>query len=78
MVTIDVIDRGCGMSPAFIREQLFRPFASSKVDGFGIGAYEARQLAEAMRGSIAVTSEEGRGTCFRVILPVASQLEAAA
>ena len=78
MVTIDVIDTGCGMSPAFVRDQLFRPFASSKAAGFGIGAYEARQLAQGMGGSIDVTSEEGRGTRFRVSLPVAVALEAAA
>lgn len=70
-VMIDVIDRGSGMSPAFIRDQLFRPFVSSKPGGFGIGAFEARQLAQAMGGSVAVTSREGAGTCFRVTLGMA-------
>lgn len=77
-VCVEVVDHGCGMSPAFVRDQLFRPFASSKSGGFGIGAYEARQLAEAMGGSIAVDSREGVGTCFRVSLPAALALEAAA
>lgn len=77
-VSIEIADRGCGMSPAFVRDQLFRPFASSKPDGFGIGAYEARQLAEAMGGCIAVDSEEGLGTRFRVSLPAAPAMEAAA
>lgn len=67
-VTIDVVDQGVGMSPAFIRDQLFKPFASSKPGGFGIGAYEARQLATAMEGRIEVTSREGLGSRFRVIL----------
>ncbi|WP_457311664.1 XrtA/PEP-CTERM system histidine kinase PrsK [Sphingomonas sp. UYAg733] len=67
-VVIDVIDRGCGMSPAFIRDKLFRPFVSSKPGGFGIGAFEARQLAQAMGGGVAVTSREGEGTRFRVTL----------
>ena len=71
-VVIDVIDRGCGMSAAFVRDQLFKPFVSSKPSGFGLGAFEARQLAEAMGGSVDVTSAEGEGTRFRVSLPDAS------
>ncbi|MBB4154612.1 putative PEP-CTERM system histidine kinase [Sphingomonas jinjuensis] len=77
-VGIDVVDRGCGMTASFVREQLFRPFASSKPGGFGIGAYEARQLAEAMGGRVEVTSRVGEGTRFRVVLPAAPAMEAAA
>lgn len=71
-VAIDVIDRGEGMSPAFIRDKLFKPFVSSKPNGFGLGAFEARQLAEAMGGTVTVASREGEGTRFRVTLPVAT------
>jgi putative PEP-CTERM system histidine kinase len=70
-VTIDVTDQGCGMSPAFVRDKLFKPFVSSKPGGFGIGAFEARQIAAAMGGRIEVTSREGQGTCFRVVLKAA-------
>ncbi|WP_213982422.1 XrtA/PEP-CTERM system histidine kinase PrsK [Sphingomonas sp. dw_22] len=70
-VTVDVIDRGCGMSPAFIRDKLFKPFVSSKPGGFGIGAFEAQQLAAAMQARIEVASREGEGTRFRVILKAA-------
>uniref|UniRef100_UPI0035CB2DDD XrtA/PEP-CTERM system histidine kinase PrsK n=1 Tax=uncultured Sphingomonas sp. TaxID=158754 RepID=UPI0035CB2DDD len=70
-VTLAVIDHGCGMTPAFLRDQLFKPFASSKSGGFGIGAFEARQLAEAMGGSVTVESREGEGTTFRVTLAAA-------
>jgi putative PEP-CTERM system histidine kinase len=73
-VVLDVIDQGCGMSPAFLRDKLFKPFASSKPGGFGIGAFEARQLAQAMGGSVEVTSREGEGTRFRVILSSARAL----
>ncbi|WP_448659498.1 XrtA/PEP-CTERM system histidine kinase PrsK [Sphingomonas sp. CJ99] len=65
---IDVIDRGPGMTAAFIRDSLFRPFVSSKPSGFGIGAYEARQLAEAMGGRIEVESTPGSGSRFRIVL----------
>jgi putative PEP-CTERM system histidine kinase len=75
---IEVDDRGSGMSPAFLRDDLFRPFVSGKPAGFGLGAYEARQIAEQMGGSITVTSREGEGTCFRVALPIAPALEQAA
>jgi putative PEP-CTERM system histidine kinase len=70
--TIEVIDQGCGMSPAFVRDQLFKPFVSTKSNGFGIGAFEARQLAEAMGGGVSVTSREGEGTRFRVTLGAAN------
>lgn len=70
-VAINVVDRGCGMSPAFVRDKLFKPFVSSKPGGFGIGAFEAQQLAAAMQGRIEVTSREGKGSRFRVILKAA-------
>lgn len=66
---IEVIDAGCGMSPEFVRAALFKPFVSSKSGGFGIGAYEARDLIKAMGGRVTVESREGVGTRFAVILP---------
>src|SRR3546814_3914990 len=70
-VSVEVIDRGCGMSAEFIRSQLFKPFVSNKEGGFGIGAFEARALAAAMNGRIDVESREGEGSRFTLILPVA-------
>ena len=61
-----------------MRDGLFRPFVSSKPCGFGLGAFEARQLVEAMHARLVVTSREGEGSRFRVILPRAHVLEAAA
>jgi signal transduction histidine kinase len=69
--TIDVVDSGCGMSPEFVRSRLFKPFVSSKQGGFGIGAFEARELVRAMRGRLDVESREGLGTRFSVRLPLA-------
>jgi putative PEP-CTERM system histidine kinase len=77
-VMIDVIDTGTGMSPGFVRDRLFKPFVSSKPGGFGIGAYESRQLAAAMQGRIEVVSREGVGSRFRVILKAAHAVEEAA
>jgi putative PEP-CTERM system histidine kinase len=70
-VAIEVIDRGHGMSAAFVRDRLFQPFVSTKDSGFGIGAYEARALILAMGGRLDVESGEGEGTRFTLYLPAA-------
>lgn len=70
-VAVDVIDRGCGMSPEFIREDLFKAFSSTKQGGFGIGAFEARALALSMNGRIEVHSRLGEGSRFTLWLPKA-------
>lgn len=74
---IDVVDSGQGMSPEFIRAGLFKPFVSSKAGGFGIGAFEARELVKAMGGRIAVESRQGLGTRFSVVLPLAEAVRLA-
>jgi putative PEP-CTERM system histidine kinase len=66
---IEIIDSGTGMSPEFVRQRLFKPFDSTKQGGFGIGAYEARELVRAMQGRLDVESREGLGTRFTVRLP---------
>ena len=66
---IEVTDSGTGMSPEFVRSRLFKPFDSTKQGGFGIGAYEARELVRAMHGRLDVESREGLGTRFTVRLP---------
>jgi len=66
---IEVGDRGAGMSEEFVRNRLFQPFSSTKPNGFGIGAYEARALIEAMGGRLEVESVPGAGTRFTIILP---------
>lgn len=68
---ITVVDRGRGMTPAFVREKLFKPFVSSKPGGFGLGAFEAQTLAAEMGGRIEVESREGHGTRFAVVLRAA-------
>ena len=75
--TIAVIDSGVGMSPEFVRTGLFKPFVSSKQGGFGIGAFEAREIIKAMGGRVAVESLEGLGTRFSVVLPIAEAVRLA-
>lgn len=69
-VVLSVTDNGCGMSPAFLKDSLFRPFQSTKKRGLGIGMFQSRMIVEAHGGSIRVESETGRGSTFRVSLPV--------
>lgn len=72
---IEVVDSGSGMSAEFVRSRLFKPFDSTKQGGFGIGAYEARELIRAMRGRLDVESREGMGTRFIMQIPLAETAE---
>ena len=67
---LTVADNGCGMSPAFIRDSLYRPFHSTKKEGLGVGLFQSRMIIEAHKGSIQVESEPGKGTTFLVTLPL--------
>jgi signal transduction histidine kinase len=64
-----VSDTGRGMSSQFIKTRLFRPFATTKRTGIGLGLYTCREVIKASGGSIEVESVEGAGTTFRVVLP---------
>jgi putative PEP-CTERM system histidine kinase len=68
-IVIDIRDTGGGMSADFIANQLFQPFRSTKSEGYGIGAYQARELIRAAHGDLLVLSEIGRGTIMRIVLP---------
>lgn len=67
---IEIVDSGTGMTPEFVRNGLFKPFVSSKDGGFGIGAFEAREMIRSVGGSLMVESREGLGTRFVVSLPL--------
>ena len=68
--TIVIADSGCGMTPEFIRERLFRPFDSTKgSQSMGIGAYQAREYVRQLGGHIEVSSRTGEGTRFEIRLP---------
>jgi putative PEP-CTERM system histidine kinase len=69
-VLLSVKDNGCGMTPAFLKESLFQPFQSTKKKGLGIGLFQARAIVQAHGGGMHVESELGKGTTFRVTLPV--------
>lgn len=70
---IRLADRGHGMSATFVRDELFRPFRSTKTGGFGIGAFEAREIVRAHGGRLEVESRPGEGSCFTIVLPLAER-----
>jgi signal transduction histidine kinase len=68
-VAIDVADTGPGLK-ADERERIFRPFWSKDNTGTGLGLPIARELAMALGGRIELESEVGKGSRFRLVLPV--------
>lgn len=73
-VVISVIDTGSGMSPEFVRDRLFKPFDTTKGKaGMGIGVYESLHIVSGMGGRLSVDSAPGRGTTFRIELPLATE-----
>src|SRR5579864_1657222 len=72
MAIIEIEDDGPGMEAEFVREKLFRPFATTKESGYGIGVYESRHYANSLGGRLDVMSEPGKGTVMRVSIPMAT------
>jgi putative PEP-CTERM system histidine kinase len=67
---LTVADKGCGMSADFIKNQLYRPFYSTKTKGLGIGMFQCKKIVEAHQGSIGVVSTPDQGTCFTILFPI--------
>jgi PAS domain S-box-containing protein len=67
---VEVRDTGAGV-PAAIRDRIFDPFftTKSKSEGTGLGLWICSGILSALGGDIAVDSENGRGSTFRVTLP---------
>lgn len=67
---LTVADNGCGIAAEFLNRSLFRPFQTTKKNGLGIGLFQSKMIVEAHKGRIQVESQPGKGTTFRIILPV--------
>jgi putative PEP-CTERM system histidine kinase len=72
-IILSVSDNGCGISKEFVENSLFHPFKTTKKQGMGIGLFHSKMIVKAHHGRIEVESEEGKGTTFRVFLPLAGK-----
>ncbi len=71
LVEITVADDGPGM-PESVRSQVFDPFFTSKGGNHaGIGLSVVHRIVKAMSGSIRCETEQGKGTAFKITLPIA-------
>jgi PAS domain S-box-containing protein len=69
-VILDVEDDGPGLATAYLRNELFRPFRSTKPDGLGLGLYQAKCILESHGGTLTVANrEDGPGARVTIGLP---------
>ncbi|MGA4579010.1 two-component system sensor histidine kinase NtrB [Limisphaera sp. VF-2] len=68
-VWVSVSDTGCGI-PQDQLQRIFEPFFTTKQKGSGLGLMIVQRIVRAHRGRIEVESHVGRGTTFRIWLPL--------
>ncbi len=71
---ITIQDKGPGIAED-IRRHIFDPFFTTKDQGTGLGLSVSAAIIKEHKGDIIVTSEEGKGTSFRIVLPCADTAE---
>ena len=67
VLTVSVTDTGQGIAPQ-VKEQLFRPFVTTKRHGMGVGLSISRTIIEAHGGKIWIEDNPAGGTIFRFTL----------
>jgi len=73
---LNLIDNGCGMDER-IASRMFEAFFSTKPGGSGLGLPTTQKIIDGHGGRISVQSEVGRGTQFKIELPVPPRLAGA-
>jgi len=71
-VVFQIDDTGSGIPPEIIK-RLFEPFFSTKAIGRGLGLATVFAIVDAHNGGIAIDSEQGKGTTFRIWLPAVKE-----
>lgn len=69
---IDFLDSGVGI-PEEALGRIFEPYHTTKAKGNGLGLMIVKRIVEAHGGQIEVASREGKGTRFRILLPLAER-----
>jgi two-component system NtrC family sensor kinase len=72
IVDVDVRDTGTGI-PADMLDRLLEPFFTTKLDGSGLGLSICRSILWGIGGDIKIESEQGKGTCVHVALPLLAE-----
>jgi signal transduction histidine kinase len=67
-VEVGIEDTGPGIPPE-LHEQVFNPFFTTKKEGVGLGLSLVSKIVDDHRGWIRISSEPGKGACFRLFLP---------
>jgi two-component system sensor kinase FixL len=67
LVEVEVCDNGPGLS-AEMKDSVFKPFATTKAHGMGLGLSICQTIVEAHGGTIRAIARTGGGTCFRFTL----------
>jgi putative PEP-CTERM system histidine kinase len=70
LLILSISDDGCGMAKEFMETRLFRPFQTTKRQGMGIGLFHSKKIIEAHQGRIEVESEGGKGSTFKLFMPM--------
>ncbi len=73
-ITVEIEDRGPGI-PEAAREKVFQLYFTTKPNGSGIGLAVAYQAVQLMGGTLAMRSQPGHGTLFRIVLPGVAEEE---
>jgi len=68
-LSISICDTGCGFDPSML-ERIFDPFFSTKFTGRGLGLAVVLGIVRAHGGALAVESQCGLGSTFRVFFPL--------
>ena len=68
-ICLDINDSGCGMDNE-TRQRIFEPFFTTKFTGRGLGMSALLGIITAHKGALQLSSEPGKGTTFKVYLPV--------
>lgn len=68
-VMLEITDSGAGIADGV---DIFAPFTTTKPTGTGLGLMVVRQIVAGHGGTVSFTSEQGKGTTFRISLPLAS------